>query len=761
MPRVTKQDWRESKRKLRRSERAALFAVIALFVMSAVIPALFLVTAPKALALGSTGPDPADFQGRPMTFVVDNTIYVGAIQTSVMLYYKGKNGNNATINSAGMVSVPTHDTYYAGGGGNPQVTVYQLFDVQTGALMGTCNALVATSTCSFNFNFPAATSVDLKTGYFGAQLRATVTPPAGWQIQNGFWVTVNAGSLVGFDSNSPATSTGVQDDIVANRYTNWLLKFGADCSVLPPGGKSVPFIWYDPDNGDPIVQPQKSSFRIIDVTGSATVVNLYSPGGSDFGGASPAVLDGATDTVTPGDNSKTNGHVYFTALPYHIYEVQWNHVFSNNTLQFQLPFDSIFFLTRGCAIRPYTITPSLTTTIGGVTPHLEPGTVYPIGTFTAIATANTGPTKPFTMTVTPSGSAASALNVYNPSPIAWAMPAFPSAGVQSRGFGVTISNTVADGTTICFSNVINPGREDAAGALFPTGPATLCLPVFRTRFPAIVGFSGDIHAGGGLCVPRTNTLSGLGSSGYVKGNSTLGSYGQYVVSASAPNGIINFGSAGTPPGTSLNLGLAGAYARACRPDLLAAANTYRAGGVGVNTIGVTGPPTTFNVTGKSGIWYFDGGGDLNILGTVGSSVTIIKTSASGVVRVSGPIVRSAAAFAPHSVPSLGVVSAGDIVIPAAVINVDAYLFANGTIDTCEEGAAGPTRTCATPLLTINGFLMGRNISFHRLGPFGTKGVVTSEQVTLSPQIYLNPPKFFDFTVDGNFTDGQGEKQPLF
>jgi len=67
MPRVTKQDWRESKRKLRRSERAALIALGALIMVAAVIPGLFLATAPKASALGNVGPAPSDFQGRRMT----------------------------------------------------------------------------------------------------------------------------------------------------------------------------------------------------------------------------------------------------------------------------------------------------------------------------------------------------------------------------------------------------------------------------------------------------------------------------------------------------------------------------------------------------------------------------------------------------------------------------------------------------------------------------------------------------------------------
>jgi hypothetical protein len=282
-------------------------------------------------------------------------------------------------------------------------------------------------------------------------------------------------------------------------------------------------------------------------------------------------------------------------------------------------------------------------------------------------------------------------------------------------------------------------------------------------YPAVQVFNGSIHAGAGLCNVESVALAGPGSTVAVTGNPNSNSFGQYVVSASKPaTSINNFGSAGVASNTTLNLGTAGAYAQACRPDLLTAALTYRTnGGANVQTIVSTGAVTTVNIGAMRGVYYFDGGQELDISGTVNGSVTIIKTAAAGVVKM-GTITRSNALFASHAVPSLGVITAGDIVIPAAVLNVDAYLFANGTVDTCLEGEVVATRgACSTQMLTINGFMMAHNIFFRRLGPFATQGAITSEQVVLSPQIYLNPPKFFDFTVDGNFADGQGEKQPLF
>lgn len=442
---------------------------------------------------------------------------------------------------------------------------------------------------------------------------------------------------------------------------------------------------------------------------------------------------------------------------------------------------------------PYRITPELTNAVAGPRPHLEPG-LGPNCSFNAIATNYAGTqTGEFTMSVAKSGGGAmnyasltDPLSGGPPGPsVSWGpLPSLSST--LNRTFCVQIDGSMPEFPTIqqvCFTNTIDPGNWDGTN-LSPTSedhwgsprnPLTpACIDVFRTRFPAVQGFKGDIHAGGGLCKPETGVLNGPGTAGYVTGNPSADSLGEYVVSASAPPpiAISNFGSARVPGGNTLNLGVAGGYLRACRPDLLTAANTYRGTMLAWTPIAITGPVTTFNVTGKQGIYYFDGPGDLNILGTVGvvggQSVTIVKTNAFGVVRVSGAITRSSANFAPNNVPSLGVISASDIVIRAAVLNVDAYLFTNGNIDTCEEGKplfpplpAATEGACATSLLTINGFLMAHSISFRRLGAHGVQGKITTEQVNLSPQIYLNPPKLFNFKIDGNFADGQGEKQPLF
>jgi len=111
----------------------------------------------------------------------------------------------------------------------------------------------------------------------------------------------------------------------------------------------------------------------------------------------------------------------------------------------------------------------------------------------------------------------------------------------------------------------------------------------------------------------------------------------------------------------------------------------------------------------------------------------------------------------RQVPSLGIISARDILIPAAVTQVDAYLYSAAAIDTCSEESSA----CATPPLLINGFLMGSSIRLNRIGPANTTGVQSAERVVLNPQIYLNPPDIFDATAAEGNPSGLGEQPPLY
>lgn len=324
-----------------------------------------------------------------------------------------------------------------------------------------------------------------------------------------------------------------------------------------------------------------------------------------------------------------------------------------------------------------------------------------------------------------------------------AFTAVPPGGMAPPlPFSYPIPNFSLAGTSYCFYTTVTPssilGGTAASGAW--------CYVVGYTSIPVIQGLNGDVHAGGGLC-------NGLLSNGNVTGSAGATSMGDYVVAASGL--ISNFKSNGTGGSNDLVAGASGGYSRACRPDLLQVALAGRPPGTVSLPANVDlGSYTGF---GMPDVYYFDGA-VLNLSGTVHSKVTIIATIGS--IHIVGPILLDNSPVAAKYVPSLGLISKNDIVIDPLVTRVDAYMFANGTIDTCDPGATPGSTACSTPQLLVNGFLMAKNLIFNRLGRVNTGGSQVSEKIVLNPQIYLNPPRFFDDTSQ-SVLQSQGEKPPLF
>lgn len=269
---------------------------------------------------------------------------------------------------------------------------------------------------------------------------------------------------------------------------------------------------------------------------------------------------------------------------------------------------------------------------------------------------------------------------------------------------------------------------------------TVTFHVVSLRTPNISATNSDVHAG--------DCASAIGGS--VSGSG--GSVGQYVVAANG--GIGGFTS--NTGNTKLNLGAGGGYTRLCRTNLYAAAWADYGGSSQVI------PGSTFDVTGKSGVWYYTNTGTpLTLTGSAGVNGLLTVVSA-GSVRIGAGVVASGVAVAdPHDIPSLGVIANGNISILPNVTNVSAYLFANGTIFTCEGAVTGSASPACNNELTLSGFLMAGAIQFGRGGITNTNGSPNTEKISMNPAIYLNPPRYFDASVDNINLEGQGERAPLF
>ena len=319
--------------------------------------------------------------------------------------------------------------------------------------------------------------------------------------------------------------------------------------------------------------------------------------------------------------------------------------------------------------------------------------------------------------------------------------------------GQTSTFTVNANATgnICFQSDATP-QSLTSLASFSTS-AVVCLMVATISHPSAVGANGDIHAGGGTC----NTNQSAAAAGYVQGNPSGGSGDQYVVSATA--GISNFASDNlVAPGNDLSLGTNGGYSEVCRADLEAAALKYYNLGVGFALLSSSSPHDLATLNPADSVFFSIDGGKLSIYGNVARKMTIVALN-GGTIDISQNIQITAGPTVAAATPSLGLIADGGISIDSNVSRVDAYMFSDAGIDTCAQFAQVPS-PCTTNLL-VNGFLMASGIAFHRVGPKNATGSPVAEDVVLNPQIYLNPPMFFDSSVDGDVLQGLGENQPLF
>ena len=337
----------------------------------------------------------------------------------------------------------------------------------------------------------------------------------------------------------------------------------------------------------------------------------------------------------------------------------------------------------------------------------------------------------------------------------WNYKQLPNGSTVDAAFNFTVPNSAAAGF-VTFNICVEPAYQNGA-----TTCAHVTVQIVSERLPSVVGLNGDVNAGG---VAGLRCSAGA-PAGNVLGNvSNSGSTGQYAVSASGV--ITDFGSNDTtssPAGGRLRVGTNGAYECVPREDLMAAADTYRVAGVGYGTIPAGGSVDVSALTAYP-VYYFDGA-NLYIHGVIKNRLTIVAKNGS--VHIDGPLTIDTAKYPARldpatgaGAPSLGIISGRDIDISNATTRVDGYLFAYGAIDTCEQGQGSMTACGGNPL-AVNGFLMADHLYMRRTGVPNSFGNTAAEQVALIPQLYLNPPAFFNSAVDQLLIEGQGEKQPLF
>ncbi len=282
-----------------------------------------LVPVSPAKAIAPNGLDPAEF-GNPARYTLSDTKDVpGARNIKVPIYYDSNPGNarvRVWIDSAYSVGSARMEVnggvQFAGSGGQQDITVSNFgYDPLTGKYKAMFEAKLIS---------PYGTNINFRLDIVGSQNNAPGGVIAYSADNDARFATANEGRC---DSGGES---------VCGRYYNYSLPFAPACSVSS-GSTSV--IIFDGDNprgtGWTNVQPFIAfSARVVDVTTGATAQNYNETGG--WG-------DGETRFL---NFNFTQGHKY---------RLELNNVYTNNVLQFKLPFDSIFSQIQCYS---YNVTPS-------------------------------------------------------------------------------------------------------------------------------------------------------------------------------------------------------------------------------------------------------------------------------------------------------------------------------------------------------------------------------------------------------------------
>lgn len=542
---------------------------------------------PKAQAVGPIGPDPADFNPttRRVELVVSRTTNVNNSTSLVKLYFnapsgsvriedtrlclaaQGSSGNYYDIkgSAASGADATRYDLYnskhtYVGNAETESLGALQVSHASIASGSSTCKDVTYTANLT-------GLSYSQDVGKYVAYLRATNLIAS---TQNSFRAVVTTnGYAIGYDSTISASQFGINQVSPLSGYTDYLLKFAGDCTLT--SSRTETLQWYDDDNGTAGIQPTPMRFQLrkYPIAGGAYTVQPFTSIKRSDGAAISYSQSGGWYTAYSGTRQTVNAN--FTAQPGYKYIWYWDNVYYNNTLQFKLAFDSIYYNT-GCQ-RPldYNLTPSILMKVNGATAG-------------ANASAEVGDTVNFTYSVYNNGnddSQNTACNIvgkshagyYNPgstldttSDVGYGPPgtgcprSFPgktTTTVATENYTVKATDT---NKTICRTFNVNP-YKDGGGSK----GTIVCFIVVAKPYVKI--FGGDTSVGNGFGSTCTANPDGSitswnkdsGASGYAGAGGQFGVYAldrihnyasaQNTGAAAAPYGL-SFANTGSGVVTS-------------------------------------------------------------------------------------------------------------------------------------------------------------------------------------------------------------------
>lgn len=501
------------------------------------------------------------------------------------------------------------------------------------------------------------------------------------------------------------------------------IPFAPDCTVT---GTSPKILYWSDDDYNTAINPSGSPV-VFSVYRAAYGSNDFQKIGISYRGNPPAldvVPTGGFQSAPPDAGTSAT----ITVETGYRYVWEWRNVEDTNGVQFQVPFDGIYF-NNPCPGGDW----SLAGSSGGTGIALPGQTITwnhsirnegPDATTASVAinvqrsfTGSGGPyanTNSYTMA---SGRAVGAANQYN---------------LPAQTYLVTAADV---GRVICERVQFTP-EVAVGGVTSGTGTSTgACYTIATLPRMSIVG--GDAISGGSVgCAATPGGFEG--ASGALPG-----SFGEYALII-APGSITNFGSMARPNFNGLKIAnnptVSSYTPTRCITDLASR---------------ITNGLTLTDIAGGSGALPAAGDyritGDYTFAETTGITGQRILYAPGRIVTIDGNIEYSAGPFASFAdAPSVTII-ADRIRINPGVSRIDATLIGTTSVTTCSAtgdsplsnvaamAATGPAGVCRTaPPLVINGAVYTGHFMATRTAGGGSPAEAPAEIIRYRPDSFLGP-----------------------
>jgi hypothetical protein len=323
---------------------------------------------------------------------------------------------------------------------------------------------------------------------------------------------------------------------------------------------------------------------------------------------------------------------------------------------------------------------------------------------------------------------------------------------------------LAPGAQVCEKLTISiPGAPPPDAA--DPGSSQSCTTVMSDPYMTVSG--NDVWAGSNFDTSDNSCYNAPAQDSTIKSWVVNGAGAVAQYGLSALGAISGFGSANNPGTDGLTFantpsdGTLGASTR-CIPDYYGTVGT---GGQAWPGSGINGLPTN----GGAQKYYHNG----NL--TIGAGTVPLGTQAvlvvNGTVTITGDINYASPYTSLASIPSLWIISNGDINIQENVQNLHGFFVAeaasgsaNGVIQTCVETGDSTTYNplhigvCGNQL-TVTGALLARQIYWQRTDGSAVSGQPAAEQVNFDPALYLSSPVPSTTTTSGGLSTQQEIELP--